>query len=228
MGAMDITDYKYKIKSYGIHETVIIYPTMSDNGSELEQLHRRSGEISGNFDYALVAVEVSDWNSDLSPWKFVDEEHHKNFPGNGESFLHWLIDCLVPKLCEELQIEKENTKWVLGGYSMGGLFSLWSAYKTDFFTKIVSCSGSLWYADFMEYCLKHEVKPACDIYISLGRKEEKTRDIYMKEVGNATRRIYQHLQKDVKVKGLMLEWNPGNHFKDVQERMAKGFAWALM
>ena len=46
----------------------------------------------------------------------------------------------------------------------------------------------------------------------------------MSQVGNAIRDIYDHLQSNVDV---TLEWNEGNHFKEPDLRLAKGFAWCL-
>ena len=63
------------------------------------------------------------------------------------------------------------------------------------------------------------------VYLSLGDKEEKTRNPVMSQVGNAIRDIYTYLN-DQKIP-CTLEWNKGNHFKDADLRTAKAFAWVM-
>jgi hypothetical protein len=63
------------------------------------------------------------------------------------------------------------------------------------------------------------------IYLSLGKKEEKTRSTAMAAVGENIRRQYDILKAhDINV---TLEWNDGNHFTDPEIRTAKGFAWCI-
>ena len=62
------------------------------------------------------------------------------------------------------------------------------------------------------------------VYLSLGKKEDKTRNPVMSQVGNAIRSIYDAVKPKVDV---TLEWNEGNHFKEPDMRLAKGFAWCL-
>ena len=63
------------------------------------------------------------------------------------------------------------------------------------------------------------------VYLSLGDKEEKTRNPVMAQVGNAIRSIYQHLSKSGV--NCTLEWNEGNHFREPDMRIAKGFSWLI-
>ena len=82
-------------------------------------------------------------------------------------------------------------------------------------------SGSLWFPDFKEYVFSHEMKRKPEkLYLSLGDKEAKTRNQYLKAVQENTESIAQHLREtgiDV-----TFEMNPGNHFKDAALRSAKG------
>ena len=65
------------------------------------------------------------------------------------------------------------------------------------------------------------------IYLSLGKKEEKVRNITLSLIGDCTRELY-HLYREAKeVQEIVLEWNNGNHFAETEERMAKGFLWLL-
>ena len=65
------------------------------------------------------------------------------------------------------------------------------------------------------------------IYLSLGDKESKTKNQYMKNVKKVTERQYEILQNDSNVKEVVLEWNTGGHFSDVEKRIAKGIGWIV-
>ena len=56
------------------------------------------------------------------------------------------------------------------------------------------------------------------------RKEEKARNPVMASVGACIREASEVLKN--KEVNTILEWNPGNHFKDVDIRTARAFAWA--
>ena len=63
------------------------------------------------------------------------------------------------------------------------------------------------------------------VYLSLGDKEEKTRNRTMARVGDAIRDQYQVLTRaGIKC---TLEWNPGNHFRDSGKRTGRGLSWLL-
>lgn len=62
------------------------------------------------------------------------------------------------------------------------------------------------------------------IYLSLGDKEEKTRNPVMAQVGNCIRETFTWLKEE----GIpcTLEWNHGGHFKEPDMRTARAFAWS--
>ena len=62
------------------------------------------------------------------------------------------------------------------------------------------------------------------VYLSLGDREERSRNPLLQTVGSCI------LQQERVLEGqtdCVLEWNPGNHFREPELRMAKGFAWLL-
>ncbi len=63
------------------------------------------------------------------------------------------------------------------------------------------------------------------VYLSLGDREEKTRNPVMATVGDRIREAHV-LMKERGV-NCILEWNEGNHFRDADLRTAKAFAWVL-
>ena len=76
----------------------------------------------------------------------------------------------------------------------------------------------------MDYCKSNPPQTGA-VYLSLGDKEEKTRNPVMATVGESIKCLYS----DLMVSGVpcTLEWNEGNHFRNPDIRMAKGFSWLL-
>lgn len=112
----------------------------------------------------------------------------------------------------------------LGGYSLAGLFALWAGYQTDRFSGIAAASPSIWFPGFDEYMNSHTIH-AGSVYLSLGDREERTRNQVMSAVGEKIRKAHELLTRQGVT--CALEWNSGNHFKDADLRTAKAFAWVM-
>ena len=125
----------------------------------------------------------------------------------------------VKKLCSD-----RSKSYYIGGYSLAGLFALWTAYQTDLFKGVAAASPSIWFPAFLEYMQDHEIRTKT-VYLSLGDKEAKARNPVMATVANRIRDAYDWL-KDHDV-NCTLERNPGNHFRDPDIRTAKAFVWVL-
>ena len=139
----------------------------------------------------------------------------------GES-LRYITEELIPYLHQEYG----EIPIVLGGYSLGGLFSLWSGSESDCFAAIAAMSPSVWIAGWQDYARQHPVKTPY-VYLSLGDREEHTRDKAIAQVGNNLRWEHEHLKQTLGSDHTTLEWNTGNHFVDGARRTAKGFAWCI-
>ena len=74
----------------------------------------------------------------------------------------------------------------------------------------------------MDFAQSHPLR-ARAVYLSLGDREEKTRNPLMAQVGDCIRRLYGLYRSSAQT---ALEWNPGNHFQDAGLRTAKAFLWA--
>lgn len=166
------------------------------------------------YDFRLIALPVSDWNKDLSPWKAPAVFGKADF---GDGAKHTLTEVL--KHCQD-----ESKNYYIGGYSLAGLFALWAAYQTDRFQGVAAASPSIWFPGFVDYMKEHDIQCG-SVYLSMGDREEKTRNPVMATVGEKIREAYSWLDE----RGIpcILEWNPGNHFKDADLRTAKAFAWVL-
>lgn len=121
-------------------------------------------------------------------------------------------------------ITQVNVKLYLGGYSLAGFFSLWAAYQTDLFAGVAAVSPSVWFPGWMDFAREHSIG-APRVYLSLGDKEERTRNPVMRTVGDNIRSQLELLESDAGCTACTLEMNQGNHFKEPDLRTAKGFAW---
>jgi predicted alpha/beta superfamily hydrolase len=168
--------------------------------------------------FSLVAFMIKDWNQELTPWAAPAVFGRVPFGSGAEKTLEFITNQLLPEVQENIP------HLILGGYSLAGLFALWSGYQTDKFEGIAAASPSVWYPKWIDYA--SENKPlAKSVYLSLGDKEEKAKNPVMAQVGNAIRKQHELLtEQEINT---LLEWNAGNHFVDSDKRMAKGFAWLL-
>ena len=168
--------------------------------------------------FSLVAFMIKDWNQELTPWAAPAVFGKVPFGSGAEKTLEFITSRLLPEVQENIP------HLILGGYSLAGLFALWAGYQTDKFDGIVAASPSVWFPKWIEYATDN--KPlAKSIYLSLGDKEEKTKNPVMAQVGNAIRRQNELLTGQMD--NTILEWNPGNHFVNSEKRTAKGFAWVM-
>lgn len=115
---------------------------------------------------------------------------------------------------------------VLGGYSLGGLFALWCSTTTPIFEAVAACSPSLWMPGWEEYYAAHP-SMAKHIYMSLGKKEEKTGKMPFRLVGDICRRQHLRHLAEVGEADCRFQWHEGDHFTDSELRKAKGFAWCI-
>ena len=193
--------------------TVLIQPVDDHDMAVMESEVAALREMKGDA-FHLIAVKVNDWNHDLSPWNAPAVFGNDNFGDGAENMLN-----------EILKLTGDRDKvYYIGGYSLAGLFSLWAAYQTDVFKGVAAVSPSVWFPGFMEYIEKHRIH-ADRIYLSLGDREERTRNPAMSKVGDNIRKL-RELYKEQNPE-CILEWNKGNHFREPDKRMAKGFSWVM-
>ena len=187
---------------------------MDQHGELTEVQERKDRQGLERRDFRLLAVEIQDWNRELSPWAAPAVFGKEGFAGGGRETLQALLE-----LCRDR--EKE---YIIGGYSLAGLFALWAAWESPCFSGVAAASPSLWFPGFSDYLLAGD--PGCRrIYLSLGDREERTRNPVMATVGERIRELAAWLPgRGVDCR---LEWNPGNHFQDPALRTAKAFAWVL-
>lgn len=172
--------------------------------------------------FLLVAVPVENWNDDLSPWSAPPAWGKQGFGGRAWDTLAWLEQA-VPDIRRQDSV-KEDAKVILGGYSLAGLFALWAATQTNILYGVAAASPSVWFPGWREYEAAHPIRAQC-VYLSLGDREEHTRNQTMAAVGDNIRALHRALTR--RGTDCTLEWNAGGHFKDADLRTARAFAWTM-
>ena len=201
---------EYGSKSAGI---VLIQPVDEHDCERIENEVRLIRESTGE-DFRLAAFRVGDWNRDLSPWKAPAVFGREDFGGGAEETLRE-----IAAYCAD-----RTKTCFIGGYSLAGLFALWAAYRTGLFRGVAAASPSLWFPGFSEFMEEREIRTG-HVYLSLGDREEKTRNPVMASVGEKIRAACELLKK--RGTDCILEWNEGNHFRDTDLRTARAFAWVM-
>ena len=163
-----------------------------------------------NVDFILIAIKVKNRNSDLSPWGAPAGIVNERFDGYADNFL---------KEITRISSDKNKT-YIIGGYSLAALFSLWASYKNDSFIGVAAASPSIRFPSFIDFMKENQTNAKC-IYLSLGDKEDRSKNKTLSTVKEKIIEAHNILKsQNIEVS---LEWNEGNHFKDPHIRTAKAF-----
>ncbi len=207
--------------SAGPDRPIVYLNTFGNEGEQvLQNLHG-----TGCPDFTLVAVGDLAWERDMVPWDApAVTEAGAPYTGGADAYLDLLLDEIAPRA--EGAVRGTPPWRGIAGYSLAGLFAVYAIYRTDAFSRVASMSGSLWFPGTMEYVRtrKPRRKPDC-VYLSLGARENKTRNRSMRCVRQNTEEIaalYARQGIDT-----AFELNPGNHFTDAVSRSAAGIRWML-
>ena len=210
-------NFQYKSKDISLYlsddlkaKTILL---ISYENGEIEKVYQ---ELNRS-DFNLIGISNINWNDDLSPFyhKMI-YKGDKEYKGNANEFLKYIKEELLPFIFNKYNLKPKSL--AIAGYSLAGLFSIYSAYNCDIFDSIISMSGSLWFTDFIKYVENKNIsKNVKYIYLSLGDKEAKTKNEYLKEVENKTIAIYNHF-KNLGI-NTVYKTNSGGHFNDVINRI---------
>ena len=179
--------------------------------SEREWLDRMAEEYSAS----MVVISGLDWESELTPWKAPGLKAGE-FAGRAQSFLDILKGDIMVNVESSLRISRP--KRFIAGVSLSGLFALWASCRTHLFEGVASVSGSFWYDKFTEWFIAQEYSSS-RYYFSLGEKEKDGKNLRLAAVEEETAKIMSTLQANEKE--VIFEYNEGNHFGPLIERIEK-------
>ena len=183
--------------------------------------HVRELLEGGGLSADLAVIGGIDWDDALSPWPAPKVfRGGRDFGGCAAAHLEELRETVFPTVDAGRTIRRR----MIAGYSLAGLFSLWAACASDLFASCASVSGSLWYEGFTDWLEKQKIR-LDGAYLSVGDREKNTKNPRMARVEDETRRACRILAE----KGIpaVFECNPGGHFNDVPDRIARGIARIL-
>lgn len=214
---IEVTVYKSEAPS-----DIVVYS--NDGGGDTEEIVNNCKEI-GTSPFHYVSITRFDWDAAMSPWKHEPVvSKNDNFAGKADEHL-CLIEKKVLPAAEEI-IGENTRKRVIAGYSMAGLFAAYAPFRTEIFNGFICASGSVWYPDFKEFFIDNEfAKIPETAYFSIGDKEKKTRNSYLRTTEN----LMRELCDNAKNRGIKTSFslNPGNHFNEMPLRLAKGIDWTV-
>ena len=200
---------------------VIILNSFDDDGEKIYDL------VSKKKNFILVNISNLNWNDDLSCW-YMDSvfPNGEPFGGKADVYLDKLINKIIPSVKDVINnLNIKISYYAIAGYSLAGLFALYSIYKTNIFDRVMCASSSFWFNNFKEYVLNNKPYKVSKIYFSLGDKEHLTKNKEMNKVLDNTITINEYFSSlDVLT---IFEKNEGNHFSDVNLRISKGINWIL-
>ena len=184
---------------------VVYLTTYNDDGGEVYDALKKLDCP----DFTLVTISGLNWEAELSPWAAGNLfKYSEMFTGGADEYLKTLTERIMP------QAEAH------------GLFTVYALYKTDLFSRAASMSGSLWYPQFKDFALANKmVALPQHLYFSLGDRECKARNAYLKTVQDCTEAIFAHYRS----LGIdaFYELNHGGHYRDIINRSAAGINWIL-
>lgn len=203
-------------------------------GSPVIYLHTFSNAVNSVYknllalgcpDFSLVSISKLKWDHDMTPWYMGPiSEHDTPCTGGADDYLKLLLDEIIPEA--EKFIHGTPSWRGIAGYSLAGLFAVYSLYRTAAFSRAASMSGSFWFEGFPEFVRSHAMrhKPDC-IYFSLGDKECSTDNPILNVVQQNTQEI-ETLCRQMGIETTFV-LNNGSHYQACNKRTASGIAWLL-
>ena len=196
---------------------------------------------------SLVNVGADLWEENFSPW-CAPRVFAKgpNFGDGAQKTLDTLINQVIP--WAESELTESPAYRVLVGYSLAGLFSLWTgvsqqvacgcqpddalsqpgpssqpyAIPTPTFQRIGAVSGSFWFPGLLDYVDRQLSEGAVGLthaYLSLGDREARTPNPQIMHVRENAELLASKLENA----GITstFELNRGNHFQTLKEECRK-------
>ena len=172
--------------------------------------------------FALASLPDADWDADYTPWPSA-ELNGREMAGRADARLDGTQGPLLQAALGRLG---GAARLGILGYSLGGLFALYAASRPDSpFDCAASVSGALWYERFADYAAQAPFPRLRRAYVSLGLKEAKTTRPPMGRNKAASEAVCAMLAARLGAENTAFEWNNGNHFFEVPQRIGKAIMY---
>ena len=211
------------------HELIVSLPHgYSNENARYSIVYMLDGDVlkdviasfAAKFDFPIVIVGIvpQDRMAQYTPWPAAAlRSGDSGFGGEGDEYLRSIDETLIPYICTKFNVSPLPQHTALLGYSLGGLLSLYSLYRTESFGAVASVSGSLWYADWTEFVTNNTVRnTAVQIYISSGMDEGHGAKGIIRNAAAATVQTFDVLRAQYPDGAILLEWNKHSHHKQIE------------
>ena len=175
----------------------------------------------------FVLLNSNNRTDDYTPWPLqASETMPIDFGGKAEEHLSFITTHVIP-FCEgEYGFASSAEKRVIGGYSLGGLFSLYAAVNTDLFGTVLSCSSSMWYPGFLDYLKEHLFNAAHPkLYMSVGNQEGTTATNLTADQTLNTLALKDWIEPNFQAGDFQFTLEEGNHGINISRRVERAVEW---
>ena len=175
----------------------------------------------------FVLINANNRTDDYTPWPLqASESMPMDFGGKAAEHLSFFATHVIPFCESKYAFASSEEKRVIGGYSLGGLFSLYAAVNTDLFGTVLSCSSSLWYSDFLDYLKEHPFKaPHPKLYMSVGDEEGVTAMNLTNHQIQNTMTLKDWLEPKFQPGDFKFTLEEGNHGNNISGRAWRAIEW---
>ena len=175
----------------------------------------------------FVLLNANNRTDDYTPWPLqASENMPMDFGGKAAEHLSFITTHVIPFCESEYGFASSAEKRVIGGYSLGGLFSLYAAVNTDLFRTVLSCSSSLWYPGFLDYLKEHPFKATrTKLYMSVGDQEGTTATNLTAEQTSNTMLLKNFYEPTFEPNDFKYILEEGNHGNDIPGRAWRAVEW---
>ena len=175
----------------------------------------------------FVLLNANNRTDDYTPWPLqASETMPIDFGGKAEKHLSFIMTHVIPFCESEYGFASSADKRAIGGYSLGGLFSLYAAVNTDLFRIVLSCSSSLWYPGFLDYLKEHPFKAAHPkLYMSVGDQEGTTATNLTADQTLNTLALKDWVEPKFQAGDFQFTLEEGNHGNDNPGRAWRALEW---
>ncbi len=166
----------------------------------------------------IAVVDPGVWEDALSPWPEPGlSVNMAGFGGKGRELIRDYWKKIIPK-AEQLVVIKPKFR-VISGYSMAGLWAIYAGWESGLFEGVAVASASLWYDGFVDY-MKTKAPAASlkRVQMSLGEKEEQTKNPRLATIRTATEEVCGIMKKNGVAAELVM--TEGGHFSNAAGRLA--------
>ena len=160
--------------------------------------------------FLLAAIPVGSWNDALSPWKAPAVWGKQGFGGKAGDTLRFLTEQVIPTPGAAVSSPGKTSKSFWAATRWPGCSLCGHPPRPICSTGVAAASPSVWFPGWMEFEQQRPIQ-AQHVYLSLGDKEERTKNTIMAAVGDHIRTLHSRLTE--RGADCTLEWNSGGHFQ---------------